>query len=67
MSTHWHATTIRRNLNGKSDYEWVAKTSDGNPMLFDTEQAALEFALSACRDQSHAMHSPRAIPAKVKP
>ena len=66
MSTHWHAAAIRSNLHGKFEYVWVAKTFDGNPILFDTEQAALDFAISVCRDSSYALHSPHATLAKVK-
>ncbi len=54
------AKAMRRNVAGKEDYEWIAKYADNSPILFDTDNEALEYAKSACSDPAHAMYAPSA-------
>jgi hypothetical protein len=54
------ATAMRKNIDGKPDYEWVAKYSNGNTIIFDTEEAAQRYADSACCEPAHGMYAPKA-------
>ena len=57
------ATATRKNINGKPDYRWVyTYYTDGKPVLFDTEQEALDCAKARCEDYSYALYAPKAIP-----
>jgi len=68
-ATNWReimkfiATATRRNINGKPDYAWVYTYTNNTPVLFDTEQKALDCAKAKCDDPAHGLYAPKAIPA----
>lgn len=59
-STKYIATATRRNVDGKPDYRWVERYTNGLPVLFDSYESALDRAKSACYDPCYAMYDPRA-------
>lgn len=62
VTTRYIAQAIRRNCDGKPDYIWVAKTSDGNMRTFQTEEKALTVAQRACGIFDDALYAPTAFP-----
>lgn len=59
-SVKYIAVATRRNVDGKPDYRWVKRYTNGLPVLFESYEAALDRAKSACDDPCYAMYDPRA-------
>jgi hypothetical protein len=59
--SEWIAYATRRNVDGKADYLWILSYSNGVPVRYPSEAAALEAAARACADPAHALYGPRAV------
>ena len=57
------ATATRKNINGKPDYVWVYTYTNKTPVLFETEEEALDCAKAHCEDHAYGLYAPKAIPA----
>ena len=57
----WVACATRRNVDGKADYLWTLSYSNGVPVRYPSEAAALEASARACADPAHALYGPRAV------
>ena len=55
----YFAKTIRRNVNGKPDYEFIYKQTNGCPVYFETQKQALDAAKSLCENPALAMYDPQ--------
>ena len=55
----YFAKTIRRNVNGKPDYEFVYKQTNGSSVYFETKKQALDKAKSLCEDYAFSMYNPQ--------
>lgn len=60
-TSEWIAYATRRNVDGKADYLWILSYSNGVPVRYPSEAAALEAAERACADPAHALYGPRAV------
>ena len=54
------ATATRRNVDGKPDYRWVERYTNGLPVLFESYESALDRAKSAYYNPCYAMYDPKA-------
>ncbi|MEK9722821.1 MAG: hypothetical protein VW405_04965 [Rhodospirillaceae bacterium] len=61
MNSYYISTAIRRNVDGKPDYIWVARYTNGAAIPFPTETEATEWAQRKCDDDSRALYSPAAV------
>ena len=55
----YFAKTIRRNVNGQPDYEFIYKQTNGCPVYFETQKQALDKAKSLCEDYAFSMYNPQ--------
>jgi hypothetical protein len=60
QSERWIAQATRRNVDGKPDYVWTLRYSNGKPCLYTSEAGAYLAAARACADTAHGLHTPRA-------
>jgi hypothetical protein len=54
------ATATRKNVDGKPDYRWVFKHTNGHPVTFNSEREALDCARDKCDNLAHALYNPKA-------
>ena len=57
----YFAAATRRNIKGKPDYPWLYTYSNGIPVAFHSENAALMAAQIQCSDSAHCLYKPKAV------
>lgn len=53
------AKTTRRNIDGKPDFEFIYKHTNGIPVYFETENEALNKAKALCEEFAFSMYNPQ--------
>ena len=61
MEQVYFSAATRRNIDGKPDYQWLYTYTNGTPVAFMSEDAALMVAQIHCSDPAHGLYNPRAV------